>query len=432
MTKKDEITNMNYCLYARKSSESDERQAMSIDSQIKEMKDLAKEHELEISDIYKESHSAKTSNTRPIFNKLLIDITQGKFNGILTWAPDRLSRNAGDLGKLVDLMDQKKLTQIKTYSQTFSNNPNEKFLLMILCSQAKLENDQKGINVKRGIRAKCEMGWRPGPTPIGYINRSFAGKKDIVVDPDRGKLVIKMYEKAAKGISGRDLKKWADKAGLNNKSGKPLTLSQVYLILQKPFYYGKFEYPEGSGNWYEGAHKPLIDKDLFDQVRKEMAVCKKAKWGSRNVLFRNTFKCAGCGATITGEEKFRKRKNKEPRRHVYYQCSKARNKQCKEPILSEKRLIGALTRYVNFMGLHHPQKIKLTPKVKAGLEKYRKIKEQVLLHKGIDPDKEPVTFTEYTKYVLKEGENKNKKEIFKVFGKTLYIHNKEICSSPIR
>ena len=62
-------------------------------------------------------------------------------------------------GSLVDLMDQKKLIHIQTYGQTFKNSPNEKFLLMILCSQAKLENDNKSINVKRGLKAQS------GPPP---------------------------------------------------------------------------------------------------------------------------------------------------------------------------------------------------------------------------------------------------------------------------
>ena len=428
----EDQTQIKYCLYARKSSESDERQTMSINSQIKEMKVLAKRDSLEILEIYQESHSAKISNTRPIFNKLLTDITQGKFGGILTWAPDRLSRNAGDLGMLLDLMDQGKLLQVKTFSQSFSNNPNEKFLLMILCSQAKLENDQKGLNVKRGIRAKCEMGWRPGPTPIGYINRSFAGKKDIIIDLDRGKYVTEMFNKVINGESGRQIKKWANKVNFNNKSGKPLTLSQVYLMLKNPFYYGEFEYPEGGGNWYKGAHKPLVTKKLFNEVRKKLLVPQKSKWGSKNVLFRKIFKCAGCGATITGEEKFRKRKHGDPRRHVYYQCSKARNRQCKEPMLSERWLIGALTRYINFMSMHHPQKIELTPKVKIGIETYRKIREQVLLLKDINPGTKPVSFTEYAKYVLNEGTDEDKRELVKVFGKTLYIHNKEVCSSPIK
>ena len=113
---------------------------MSIDSQIKEMRDLAVRDGVTVLDIRQESHSAKLSGQRPEFMRVIQDIRDGVFNAILTWAPDRLSRNAGDLGLLVDLMDQGKLVQIKTPTQMFTNNPNEKFLLMILGSQAKLEN----------------------------------------------------------------------------------------------------------------------------------------------------------------------------------------------------------------------------------------------------------------------------------------------------
>src|SRR5680860_156075 len=123
--------NVLYCLYARKSSEDDERQAMSIDSQIKEMTDMAQKEGLIIKEIRKESHSAKESGQRPVFKQLLTEIREGVFNGILTWAPDRLSRNAGDLGMLVDLMDEKKIIHIKTFTQAFSNSPSDKFLLMI-------------------------------------------------------------------------------------------------------------------------------------------------------------------------------------------------------------------------------------------------------------------------------------------------------------
>ncbi len=139
---------LTYCLYARKSSESDERQAMSIDSQLAEMRSMAELQALNVVCELQESHSAKDSGQRPVYNRLLQGIRDGEYNAILIWAPDRLSRNAGDLGAVVDLMDQGLLLHIRTYSQTFTNNPNEKFLLMILCSQAKLENDNKSINVK--------------------------------------------------------------------------------------------------------------------------------------------------------------------------------------------------------------------------------------------------------------------------------------------
>ena len=73
----------------------------------------------------------------------------------------------------------------------------------------------------------------------------------------------------------------------------------------------------------------------------------------------------------------------------------------------------------------------MTPRVKIGIETYRKIREQVLLLKDINPDREIVSFIEYAKYILGEGTDEDKRELAKVFGKYLYIHNKEICSSPI-
>src|SRR3989344_1614330 len=188
-------TPVKYCLYARKSSEDDEKQALSIDSQIKEMIQMAQRDGLEIVEIKKESHSAKASGLRPVFNELINDLRADKFDGILAWAPDRLSRNAGDLGSVVDLMDQGKLKEIRTYGQKFINSPNEKFLLMILCSQAKLENDNKSVNVKRGLRAVVEQGLWPCMAPTGYTNEKIKGREGYInPDPIRAPLIRQMFE----------------------------------------------------------------------------------------------------------------------------------------------------------------------------------------------------------------------------------------------
>jgi len=122
---------VKYCLYARKSMEAEEQQALSIESRVKEMLALAEKENLKVIDIKREAHSSKEVGQRAVFNQMLLEIREKKYNGILSWAPDRLSRNAGDLGSLVDLMDKKLLLEIRTYSQRFNNNANEKFLLMI-------------------------------------------------------------------------------------------------------------------------------------------------------------------------------------------------------------------------------------------------------------------------------------------------------------
>ena len=136
-----------YALYIRKSSESEERQVMSLDAQETEMLRIAERDGLDIVEVIKESHSAKVTGQRPEFNRMIQGIRTGKYNAILTWAPDRISRNAGDLGMIIDLMDAGKLEFVQTYSQIFTNDPNSKFMLMMLGSQAKLENDQKSLNV---------------------------------------------------------------------------------------------------------------------------------------------------------------------------------------------------------------------------------------------------------------------------------------------
>lgn len=422
------IPTVEYCLYARKSSEDDERQAMSIDSQIKEMNELALRDGLFIKEIRRESHSAKMSAQRPVFSQLLTDIREGMFTGILTWAPDRLSRNAGDLGMLVDLMDQGKLHQIKTFSQNFSNNPNEKFLLMILCSQAKLENDQKGINVKRGIRAKCEMGWRPGMPPIGYWNRAMAGVKDIVIDPERGPIVTEMFERVAKnGDSGRTIKRWFDKIGMTTRAGKGVTLSQIYQMLKNSFYYGEFEYPINSGNWYRGKHPPLITKELFLKVQQQLVTCQKSPWGEKVITFKGLFKCGSCGSNIIGEEKWRKRKWAEPRKHIYYHCARQLN-MCPEPYISEEKLIKQILRYINFMNIAHPNFLKLTEILKTSVASYMSIREEILYEQDINPNSRPLDPVNFARYILTSGTIQEKRDLVQALDRQLYIKNRFIST----
>lgn len=426
-----EQTNLKYCLYARKSSESDERQAMSIDSQIKEMAALAEKDGIDIVDIKRESHSAKNSGSRPLFMKMLEELNQGFYTAILTWAPDRLSRNAGDLGSLVDLMDKGKLLHIKTNSQSFSNNPNEKFLLMILCSQAKLENDNRGLNVKRGIRAKCEMGWRPAPAPLGYLNYSHAGVKKVMIDQNTASTIKEMFTLVANAkYSGSDLKVWLDKdVKLRTQKGKCLPLSMIYRMLKNTFYYGEFEYPVGSGQMYQGSHEPIISKIIFDRVQEKLAVPVKAKWGNKKFDFKGLFKCAYCGSTFIGEEKFKLLKDGTKKKYIYYHCTRQNDFDCPEPYIEEESLIAELINYITFLERKNPKSIDISVEVKKAMKSYSLLRDNILIAQKITPPK--LTFTEYTKHVLCEGTAYEKQETVKVLGFPLYIHNKNIYSQQL-
>lgn len=416
---------INYCLYARKSTESDERQAMSIGSQIKEMQAMADREGLKVVAIKEESFSAKQSGCRPVFNQLLHDIRNGDYNGILTWAPDRMSRNAGDLGSLVDLMDLNKLQKIRTFSQSFSNTPNEKFLLMILCSQAKLENDNRGINVKRGIRAKCEMGWRPGSAPIGYINRAFGGVRDIVLDTDRAPIIKEMFERS--GLlhqSGRTIKDWLDGQDFRTKADCPLSLSQIYRILTNPFYYGYFEYPVG-GPLYEGKHQPIITKELFDKVRARMdqLVPEKPAWGSKKFPFKHIFYCGKCDSRLTAEEHFKPLKDGTKKRHVYYRCTKStKDFDCPEKSIKAEIIIDHILRLIEDGQFDD---IEPTEKLFKRIEQHKRITSQLIKDHGLKLT-ERDHFRNYASYVLKQGSLSEQDDFIRGLNIPLFVENKRI------
>jgi len=417
---------IKYCLYARKSTESEERQILSIDSQVKEMLQLAEREGLDVVEIKRESHSAKDTGQRPIFNEIIEEIRQGKFNAILTWAPDRISRNAGDLGRIVDLMDQKLLIEIRTFGQHFSNNPNEKFLLMILGSQAKLENDNRGINVKRGLRTRVEMGLWPGVAPLGYLNQKLMDKKcQIVVDQVRAPIVKKMFEKVAyEHFSGRKIYNWLKfELNFHTRGNKPLTLSGVYRILDNTFYYGPFEYPRESGNWYQGKHQPLITQELFEKAQAQLKRDQIVR-ENKEFAFTKLFTCGYCQSGISAEEKWKPLKDGTSAHYIYYGCSRARDRNCKNKYIREEELIDELLKIIDKVNINE---LGMRQKLEDEIRRFNKLQKIVNGRSGKElVEENDVNIRQYAKYLLKDGSTSDKRELLANLRSRLNYKDKKI------
>ena len=250
---KNNFETKTYFLYARKSTEDEERQQLSIPAQIDELKDYAKKENLRLIDILIESKTAKQPG-RSIFNSMMKRIENGEAFGILAWHPDRLARNAVDAGQIVHFLDTGRLFDLKFPTFWFQNTPQGLFMLSIAFGQSKYYVDNLSENTKRGLRQKVRRGECPGPATLGYFNDRL--NKKIIVDPHTSKIVQKLFMLYAKGdfnleqsshfLAGHDIK---------TKSDKFITRDRVKFILTNPFYYGYFRYNK---ELYEGIHKPLI------------------------------------------------------------------------------------------------------------------------------------------------------------------------------
>ena len=415
---------VKYCLYARKSSESEERQALSIDSQIKEMLQLAEKEKLEVVDIKKESFSAKATAQRLVFNEMVDGIKSGKYNGILTWATDRLSRNAGDLGTLIDLMDEKHLLEIRTYGQIFADSPNEKFLLMILGSQAKLENDNRGVNVVRGLRARVETGLWPAMAPLGYLNQKLLDKRcELIVDKKRAPVVKLIFKKASDGYSGRKIYHWfKDDLKFMTRGDKHLTLSGIYRMLMSPFYYGMFEYPKKSGNWYRDKHMPLISEELFQKVQLQL----KREETRREISefsFTKLITCGYCGSGIIAEQKFVKRSDGIITQCIYFGCSRTKNRDCKNTYLTEEKLMGGISKRLDKISLNE-----LGVRMQLEDEAKRFRKSQCMAGGKTDALIDPsiIDIKSYVRYLLAEGSDSEKRKFLSNLRSMLIYRNQKI------
>ncbi len=319
---------MRYIIYARKSTESEERQVLSIESQISELREFAAKEKLEIVASLCEAQTAKEPG-RMKFAEMLSFLEENRADGILSWHPDRLARNSIDGGQIVYLLDTGKIKDLKFPTFWFENTPQGKFMLNIAFGQSKYYVDNLSENIRRGHRAKLRKGIWPSFAPLGYVNNHKT--RDIDVDTEKAPLVRKGFELYSTGkYTLKQIAKISKDLGLRSYKGNVLSVSCVQRILRNIFYYGIFEF---KGETYQGSHEPLISKKLFDtcqEVMKSRGHIKTRK-ADKIFPFRGLLTCGECGCTITAETQ---------KGHNYYRCTKKKSpcsqRYVREEILTEQ------------------------------------------------------------------------------------------------
>ena len=328
---------LRYIRYSRKSSEAKEKQALSIRDQNSECDTIIIREDLNIIAKLEESKTAFKPHVREQFDRMIGLLQSNKADAILTWKPDRLCRNPEEGGKLLQMLQDGQIKEIRTATGDIYTQESDHLILQIHFGIANQFSRNLSKDVKRGLKEKVhDRKEYPRPAIIGYEGIGERGQRNIAPHPVDSFHIQKAFQLASTGLySLREISETLNKDGLRTKNGKKIGKSHLYSILTKPTYYGFFYH---NGELCEGKFEPLVSKGLFDLVQEKLndrTRPKKAIWDKE---FLGLIKCGWCGCSITTSYKNKsiKKLNKE-KLFIYHHCTHRRGG-CNEMPVTDKTL----------------------------------------------------------------------------------------------
>ena len=340
-----------YFLYARKSTEEDDRQIMSVEAQLFELRELARKENLEILEEFQESKSAKTPG-REVFGVMMAKVERSDGVGILAWHPDRLARNSIDGGRVIYAVDTRKVVSLRFPTFWFEPTPQGLFMLQVAFGQSKYYSDNLSDNIKRGVRQKLRRGEWLTKAPFGYVNNPRLRK--IEPHPVYYQIVVRAFTEYAKGVHTlASLAEFLADLGVVSKFQTPLVKATIKRLLTQRAYLGFVRHGD---EWFDGSFEPIVSPALFEAVQKILKV--KDRPRSRKIKhgfpLTGLFRCGECDSMFSAQWATGKSGN----RYRYYRCSKKRGR-CGQPYIQEYELatqirarlqsISLSDRYTNWM-----------------------------------------------------------------------------------
>lgn len=331
---------LRYFVYARKSSEGEERQVQSIEDQTTWAQEVCAARNIQIVGTFSEQQSAKKPRIRPVFAEMVKRIEDGEADGILCWQINRLSRNPIDSGTLQWLLQREVVRSIITNDREYLPSDNTLLLSIDTGMSSQYIIDLRA-NVWRGMEGKIRKGWYPSRAPLGYLNDKTAdqGERTIFQDMDRWHMVREIWDLMLTGsYNPRQIQRIMAEKGLTTRKtkrmgGGPITINGMYKMLNNIFYTGNFMM---RGELFQGAHPPMITMSEFQRVQQLLGARGKPHAQRYEFSYTGMIHCGECGCWITAETKTKYIKSvKETRSYTYYRCIKRKGPCSQRPMRIE-------------------------------------------------------------------------------------------------
>lgn len=316
--------------YIRVSTAKQGQHGSSLQEQRDAINTFAQRHSLTIVEWFEDRETAAKKG-RTQFMRMMAALEKRSAEGVILHKIDRGARNLWDWARIQDLID----SGVEVHFAHDNLDLRSRGGRLAADIQAVVAADyvrNLRDEVRKGFRGRLKQGFYPLPAPLGYLNRGKAQAK--VIDPVKGPLVKTAFELyASKRHSFHTLSRELLRRGLTARSGKPLTLNSIALILRNPFYIGLIRLKQ-TGETFQGLHEPLIDGLTFKTVQDIIDGKSNTKVQRHEFAYRRLLSCGQCGRRLTGERQ---------RGHIYYRCH---TRTCAQTSIREEEVTASLVEAV--------------------------------------------------------------------------------------
>lgn len=336
-------------IYCRVSTDEQAEFGYSIDEQKRLLEEWCKANDYIIYKCYSDRGiSGKNIKDRPALKELLSDAKEGKFDMVISWKINRVSRKLEDVLKIVSLLEKNNIT-FKSYSEPFeTDTPAGRMQFQMMALIGEFERGTIAQNVKMGMIAKAKSGNWCGGRVLGYDlvpnnspEEEKKGKNKLEINEKEAEIVRFIFNEYSKGKGYKAITNQINKLGYKTKKGNNFSVGSIRDILTNPVYIGEIRYNVRQ-NWSEkrrrninpnpirvkGKHEAIIDRELWDKVQ----LILESKKGKPSRIYDGEYpltgilRCPKCGAGMVISRTTNTLADGTKKRIAYYCCGNLKNK----------------------------------------------------------------------------------------------------------
>ncbi|MGU8731833.1 recombinase family protein [Clostridium perfringens] len=336
-------------IYCRVSTDEQAEFGYSIDEQKRLLEEWCKANDYIIYKCYSDRGiSGKNIKDRPALKELLSDAKAGKFDMVISWKINRVSRKLEDVLKIVNLLEKNNIT-FKSYSEPFeTDTPAGRMQFQMMALIGEFERGTIAQNVKMGMIAKAKSGNWCGGRVLGYDlvpnnspEEEKKGKNKLKINEKEAEIVRFIFNEYSKGKGYKAITNQINKLGYKTKKGNDFSVGSIRDILTNPVYIGEIRYNVRQ-NWSEkrrrninpnpirvkGKHEAIIDRELWDKVQ----LILESKKGKPSRIYDGEYPLTGilrrpkCGAGMVISRTTNTLADGSKKRIAYYCCGNWKNK----------------------------------------------------------------------------------------------------------